>query len=502
MFIGEEAVKKLAVSAICLASLCASAIAQDAKTVIASAQKAMGDLKSITYSGSAKDVAFQQCGSNAADMNCRGTHDPMRPINNYVRVIDLTAPASRATGATNNPAGGGATQPMPGTFFQQVTAQQSDVAQPWNNSLEFYITPWGFLKGAAANNATVSKKKVDGKNYTVLTWSPTVKAVSGKSYVINGYVDEKNMVDRVETWLGDNIMGDMHILAVYSGWKDFGGVVAPAKIVQTRGGWPFFDVTVTAAKGNPPDVATLIPAPAPPAGKGGGGGGAAKGGAVGPPPLVVTNEKLGDGLYRLTTGNGSYDSLIVEFKDYVMMLEAGQSIARGTAYIAETKKLIPNKPIRYVMVTHPHSDHTGGLPALVAEGATIITQKNNEEFLERALNTPRTLLDDVLAKNPKKAKVETVSEKKVYSDGTRTVELYHVSPVPHSNGLMIAYIPKEKVLFQGDFSLPAPGQPGNDHVKALVPILEKLNLDFDRYVNVHTSATPQTKAELWKAVGK
>ena len=456
----------------------------------------MGDLKSITYSGSAKDVAFQQCGSNAADMNCRGTHDPMRPINNYVRVIDLTAPASRATGATYNPAGGGATQPMPGTFFQQVTAQQSDVAQPWNNSLEFYITPWGFLKGAAANNATVSKKKVDGKNYTMLTWSPTVKAVSGKSYVINGYVNDKNIVERVETWLGDNIMGDMHILADYSGWKDFGGVMAPAKIVQTRGGWPYFEVNVAAAKGNPSDLATLVPAPAPVAGKGGGGGGGA------PAPLVVTTEKLGDGLYRLTTGPGSYDSLIVEFKDHVMMLEAGQSVARGTAYIAKTKELFPNKPIRYVMVTHPHSDHTGGLPALVAEGATIVTQKNNEAFLEKALNTPITLLDDVLAKNPKKAKIETVAEKKVYSDGTRTVELYHVSPVPHSNGLMIAYIPKEKILFQGDFTV-TPGQPANDHLKALVPILEKLNLtDFDRYINVHTSPTPQSKADVWKAVGK
>ena len=489
-------VKKLSVGAICLAFLSGSTLAQDAKTVIANAQKALGDVKSITYSGSAKDVSFQQCGSNAADMNCRGTHDPMRPINNYVRVIDLTAPASRHTGATNNPAGGGATTPAPGTMFQQVTAQQTDVSQPWANSVEFYITPWGFLKGAAANNATVSKKKVDGKNYTVLTWSPTVKAVSGKNYVINGYVNDQNIVERVETWLGDNIMGDMHILAVYSGWKDFGGVMAPAKIVQTRGGWPFFVVDVTAAKGNPPDLATLVPAPAPVAGKGGGGGGGA------PAPLVVTTEKLGDGLYRLTTGPGSYDSLIVEFKDHVMMLEAGQSVARGTAYIAKTKELFPNKPIRYVMVTHPHSDHTGGLPALVAEGATIITQKNNEEFLEKALNTPRTLLDDVLAKNPKKAKVETVAEKKVYSDGTRTVELYHVSPVPHSNGLMIAYIPKEKILFQGDFSLPAPGQPANDHIKALVPILEKMNLDFDRYINVHTSATPQTKAELWKAVGK
>jgi glyoxylase-like metal-dependent hydrolase (beta-lactamase superfamily II) len=486
--------KKLAVAAICLAFLGGSAMAQDAKAVIADAQKALGDLKSITYSGSAKDVAFQQCGANSTDMLCRGTHDPMRPINNYVRVIDLTAPASRQTGTTNNIGPGGSTTLTPGTFFQQVTPQQADVSKPWAASLEFYITPWGFLKGAAENNATVSRRKADGKNYTVLTWSPTVKAPSDKSYVINGFVNEQKIVDRVETWLGENIMGDMHILATYTGWKDFGGAMAPSKIVQTRGGWPFFEVTVTAAKANPPDVATLVPPPA-------GGRGGAGGGPPAPPPLTVTSEKLGDGLYRLTTGPGSYDSVIVEFKDYIMMLEAGQSVARGLAYVDETKKLIPNKPIRYVMNTHPHSDHTGGLPALVEEGATIITQKNNEAFLEKALNTPRTLLNDTLAKNPKKAKIEAVAEKKVYSDGTRTVVMYHVSPVPHSNGLMIAYMPKEKILFQGDFSV-NPGEPANDHVKALVPILEKLNLDFDRYINVHTSAAPQTKADVWKAVGK
>jgi glyoxylase-like metal-dependent hydrolase (beta-lactamase superfamily II) len=472
-------------------------MAQDAKAVIANAQKALGDPKSVTYSGSAKDVAFQQCGAGAASMVCQGTHNPMRPITNYVRVIDLTTPVSRHTGVTNNIGPGGSTTVTPGTFFQQVTPQQADVSQPWGASLEFYITPWGFLKGAAENNATMSRRKVKG--HTVLTWSPAVKAPSGRSYVINGFVNEQNVVDQVETWLGENIMGDMHIVATYSGWKDFGGVMAPTKIVQTRGDWPFFEVDVTAAKANPPDVASLAPAPPPVAGRGGPGG-PGRGPA---PALVVTNEKLGDGLYRLTTGPGSYDSLIVEFKDYVMMLEAGQSEARGLAYVAETKKLIPNKPIRYVMNTHPHSDHTGGLPVLVAEGATIITQKNNEEFLEKALNTPRTLLNDTLAKNPKPAKVEAVAEKKVYSDGTRTVEMYHIAPAPHSNGLMVAYIPKEKILFQGDFSLPNPGEPGNDHVKALVPALEKLKLvDFDRYINVHTSAAPQTKAELWKAVGK
>ena len=490
-------VKRLALVVMCLAYLSGNAMAQDAKSVIANAQKALGDPKSITYSGAAKDVAFQQCGANAAAMNCQGTHDPMRPITNYVRVIDLTAPASRHTGGTNNIGAGGSTTVTPGTFFQQVTAQQADVSQPWGGSLELYVTPWGFLKGAADNNATARRS---GK-FTVLSWSPKVMAPSGKPYVINGYVDDKNMIDHVETWLGENIMGDMHIVATYTGWKDFGGAMAPAKIVQTRGGFPFFEVDVTSAKINPPDVAALVPAPPPPAGRGG--GPPAGGGPGGAPALTVTSEKLGDGLYRLTTGPGSYDSVIVEFKDYVMMLEAGQSEARGLAYIAETKKLIPNKPIRYVMNTHPHSDHTGGLPPLVAEGATIITQKNNAAFLEKSLNTPRTLLNDTLAKNPKKAKIEAVDEKKVYTDGTRTVEIYHIYPAPHSNGLMVAYIPKEKVLFQGDFSLPAPGQPGNDHVKALVPALEKLKLvDFDRYINVHTSAEPQTKAELWKAAGR
>jgi glyoxylase-like metal-dependent hydrolase (beta-lactamase superfamily II) len=270
--------------------------------------------------------------------------------------------------------------------------------------------------------------------------------------------------------------------------------------VITRGGWPYFEVDVASATANPPNAAALVPPPPPPPGRGGDGKGADKG-KGGPPELVVTAEKLGDGLYRLTTGGGSYDSLIIEFQDHIMMLEAGQGEARALAYIAEAKKLVPNKPIRYVMNTHPHSDHTGGLPALVAEGATIVTQQNNVEFLTKALNTPRTLLNDTLAQNPKAATVEGVPDKKVYTDGTRTVEMYHVSPVPHSNGLMVAYIPKEKILFQGDFSV-NPGQPANDHVKALVPVLETLNLDFNRYINVHAQAAAQTKADVWKAVGK
>ncbi len=491
--------KKLALAAIGAVYLCGAAVAQDARTVISSAQAALGNVQSVTYSGSARDVAFQQCGANAAALICYGTHDPMRPITSYVRVIDTAAPTSRHTGTTMNLGAGGSTTITPGTFFQQVTQQQAtDANTPWGQSLELYITPWGFLKGAADNNATVARRRVGTTSYTVLSWSPRVKAPSGASYQVNGYINADNLVERVETWFGENLMGDMHIVAEYSGYRKFGNAAVPTKIVQTRGGWPFFEVDVANAAGNPPNLAALAPAPPPPAGAGGGGP------PGGPPQLTLTKEQLAPWLLRYTTGAGSYDSIVAEFNNYIMLLEAGQSQARAQLYIDEIKRQFPGKPIRYVWNSHPHGDHTPGIPAVAAEGATVIAQANAVAFFNRALNTPRTLLDDQLARAPKRARVEPVADKKVYTDGTHTVEMYHIYPAPHSNALMVAYLPKEKVLFQGDFSVnPAQGggmQPANDHVQALVPALEKLGIDYNRYINVHVSAAPQTKADVTAAM--
>jgi glyoxylase-like metal-dependent hydrolase (beta-lactamase superfamily II) len=475
-----------------------TAMAQDAAVIVTNAQRALGGVSSVTYSGSSKYVDFQQCGKNISVTRCQGIHDPMIPLAGYVRVIDLEAPASRRAGLTVDVDPGGSSPVTLGRFFQQVTPQQADVSQPWARSLEFYVTPWGFLKGAAENGAKVSShERTGGRDLTVLSWSPEVKAQSGASYVINGYLNDQDLVVRVETWLGENIMGDMHIVASYSDWRDWGGFHAPTRIVETRAGWPFFQVDVTAATANPPDLASIAPAPANrQGGPVGGGAGRSR------PALEVTAEKLGKGLYRLTGGQFSYDSLIVEFSDYIMMLEAGGSQERALAYVAETKRLIPGKPIRYVMNSHPHSDHTAGLPVLVAEGATIITQANNREFLERALNTPRTLLDDALSRNPRPASIETVDEMKSYTDGTRTFDMFHIWPTPHSNGLLVAYIPNEKILFQADFDLPQPGGP-TVFFRSLVPALEKLGIvDFDRYIGVHATAEPVTGEDFWKAAGR
>lgn len=486
-------IKKLAIAVTIFLGFGCTATAQDSGGLINDARHALGNVNSVMLSGSAQNVAFQQCGANATNMICEDTHYPMRPIMEYQRVINVNAPAMRHSGNTLNIGPGGSTTVSPGTFFQQVTAEQADLSGNWANSLEYYITPWGFLTGAAEQGASVNRRAINGRSYTVLSWSPDVKAPSGASYVINGYLSDDNLVEHVETWVGDNMMGDMHVFASYTDWRDFGGFMAPTSITQTRGGWPYFQVSVTNASANMNNVASLLPAPS------GGGGGFGGGGEV-----TVMVEDLGNDLYRFSTGGGgSYDSLFYEFDDHIMMLEAGASHVAIAAYIDEAKRRMPGKPIRYIMNTHPHSDHTAGLPVAVAEGATVITQANNLEFFERALNTPRTLLNDALAQNPHRVWVETVDTRKTYTDGTHTVEMLHIYPAPHSNGLMVAYFPQERVLFQGDFSLPGPGERGNDHVQALVPALIKLGVtDFDRYINVHSSAEPQTKDQLWAAAGR
>src|SRR5690606_21358920 len=120
-------------------------------------------------------------------------------------------------------------------------------------------TPWGFLKGAADNNATVVRRRTENGEYTVLSWSPSAKAPSGASYVMNGYVNGDNILERIETRLEENLMGDMEIVAEYLDWRRFGDTMAPTKIVQTRGGWPFFEVHVTNAQANPQNLASLAP---------------------------------------------------------------------------------------------------------------------------------------------------------------------------------------------------------------------------------------------------
>ena len=233
--------------------------AQDARTTIEDATKAMGavGLTSLTYSGAAATANFGQ--SRTISFGLASTS-----VRSYTRTIDFEQPASRATGVTLPPAVRGGPPPQPGTLEQSITPANAG----WAQQLQIWVTPWGFLRGAAANNATARSRKIDGVQYSVVTWSPAQKAPSGQTYKLVGYINAANIVEKVETWVEHPILGDLHVDTSYSNYQDFGGVKVPGKIVQKRAGIQTFEATVTGATANPPNIAQLLQPPAPAGGRG------------------------------------------------------------------------------------------------------------------------------------------------------------------------------------------------------------------------------------------
>jgi glyoxylase-like metal-dependent hydrolase (beta-lactamase superfamily II) len=200
-------------------------------------------------------------------------------------------------------------------------------------------------------------------------------------------------------------------------------------------------------------------------------------------------------VYRIT---GGYVSLAVELKDGIVVLEGPQSLARGEAVLAEVKRLFPGKRIKYVVNTHPHFDHASGLAPFAAEGITILEDDNSRYFVEAALSEPRTLLGDALAKSHRKPKVEGVIDMMVLGDAARSIELYQVKGLQHSDAMLMAYLPKERILFTADFTIPPPGQAPGPSIATLIDNIERLRLDVDRFVTVHapTPDRPLTRADL------
>jgi glyoxylase-like metal-dependent hydrolase (beta-lactamase superfamily II) len=228
---------------------------------------------------------------------------------------------------------------------------------------------------------------------------------------------------------------------------------------------------------------------------------------------MPASEKLAEGVYRITQvpGQGAYNALAVEFSDHVLLFEPGpQNEARAQAIIGETKKVIPNKPIRYGVLSHHHFDHTSGLPAVVAEGITIVTHETNRAFLMNALSAPRTLAPDSMSKSGKKPKIEgIVGDKRVFQDATRTVEVHLIKGLPHADGLLVAYLPKEKILAYADmFNLPAADNPvPNPPVVGTMVFLDnidRLKLEPERILSVH-SLNPDrlaTRADIVSSLGR
>lgn len=372
--------------------------------------------------------------------------------------------------------------------------------------LELWMNPHGFLKAArlpGANPKAVWRWELGESGRDGATTSPekvTVVSITmlGK-YRVDATINKEHLLQRIHTWVPDPVFGDMNyehewtndsyldagngirfptVWHHHQGWDDnFGGQNVSAG--HNAFGGTFKDVRPNACP-EPPGIPERV--------------------RQADFAVRVETRKLAEGVYLL--GGGSHNSVAVEFKDFVAVVEAPLDEQRNLAVIEEIVKRIPNKPIRFLVNTHQHSDHIGGLRTYMHIGATIITHQKNWGFYTRdVLNyAQRTLQPDMLSLWPPTEvaegyQYETVRENHILSDRTRSMHISYVQPLAHAEGMLMAYLPEEKMVIEADLydspiaNAPVPSGPTPAN-RSFYNHVRRLGLDVTTIVPIHGDPTP------------
>ena len=473
----------------------APAAAQSVQSVLQSTATAMGmeNLTSIQYSGTGWQGRVGQNVSPDRDW-------PRVDLTSYTMTIDFETMSSkeeyvRAQGGTRQ-----VTNLVSGDYAWTLDAQGRPVPQPAAaelRGLEIFLTPWGFIKGAmapGANPTMVTRNEYGGR-------STVISFVAFGKYRINGTINPEGLLERVQTWVPNPVVGDMYYENVYTNYREVGGVQIPrfhqhqdyddgAHLPNVSGGDHAFGLeTVSDLQTN---VAATLTVPNDVM-------------SARIQPVRVESQRLGDGVWLI--GGGSHHSVAVEFGDHVAVIEAPLNEERSLAVIGAVNRLVPSKPIRFIVTTHHHWDHLGGLRAYVHEGATVITHESNKPYYQEVLRAgPWILEPDRFSLHPPEEWsegyiFETLNERYVLADDTQRVELYNVQGLAHAAGMLIAYIPSEKIVVQADLYFPGAATP-NASARAFQRNLQRLDLDVETIVGIHESPVPMSQFAEFVGAGQ
>ncbi|HEX5876586.1 MAG TPA: MBL fold metallo-hydrolase [Pyrinomonadaceae bacterium] len=298
---------------------------------------------------------------------------------------------------------------------------------------------------------------------------------------------QTNLLTRYGYLYTDPVTGDSEIAQTYSNYRAIGKLKLPSGRVLYNSGGVIQETEFTDLQINTRPAESVFQGPdgfeklaAPP--------------ATPPPPAV---SKIADDVYLLQgLAGGTHNVLFVAFNDYVLVLEAPEQILYGNNSVqalTKIKETVPGKPVKYLVLSHHHSDHAGGFREYVAEGATIVATGETKKFLEKAATAESSLLPKLSPQQ--KLNIETINKKRVFQDDKHVVEIYDIGPNPHANEILVAYFPKEKILFQADLLNPAANGTipiAQDATVSFSEKLQQLGLGVEKIYGVHgRSATPQ-----------
>jgi glyoxylase-like metal-dependent hydrolase (beta-lactamase superfamily II) len=407
-------------------------------------------------------------------------------ITGYVRKIDLANRRQRIE-QTRTPKFAYFQGPQPQTQIQALDgdvafninpageASRAASAVETDRRFDIYHHPLALLRAATDAKASVSNVRSVGA-----VRQADVMTAAGIGLTMT--VDAAGLPLSISSKADNANLGDVTITTAFSDYQDVNGLKLPAHFTGKVDEFTTWDIqasrqTVDGDTGDLAAPATVASKPAP---------------ATDP---NVTAEAVGKGIWFLA--GQSHHSVLVEFADHLMLIEAPQSEARTLAVIAKAKETVRNKPLTQLVTTHHHFDHTAGMRAAIAEGLTVITQAGNKEWVENMARRPHTFHPDMLAKNVSRLNVETVDDEKEYRDQSMTAMVYHVAGNPHSDTMLMVYIPRDRILIEADaFS---PGSAVQPYAANLLDNIQKRSLRVDKIVPLHGAIAPF--AELTKAVG-
>ena len=268
-------------------------------------------------------------------------------------------------------------------------------------------------------------------------------------------------------------LGDVVMTTTFGDWQDVSGFKLPGRFTTKVDDFTTSEISATrqtvdvemADLAAPAAVTAARPAPAAP---------------------NVTAEPIGKNLWLL--GGQSHHSVLAEFSDHLVLIDAPQSEARTLAVIARAKQLVPNKPLTELVTTHHHFDHTAGLRAAIAEGMTVITHAGNQEWAERMAKRSHSMQPDTLSKNASNLRVVGVDDTHEITDQLNTMAVYHVAGNPHSDTMLMAYFPRARVLVEVDAY--SPGGTYHPYAANLLENIQKRKLAVDKIVPLHGASGP------------